>query len=77
MENAQIIICHCGRVIDACVEPDCYEEKQWFIKVSNAVLDGKIMDIVKAEDVLVEECICKQIKEAEEKKVDNQINMFE
>jgi hypothetical protein len=77
MATAQIIRCNCGRITDVCVVPDCYESKEWAMKVSKAVFDGKIMDIINAEDVVVEECICKSIKESEEKKADNQINMFE
>lgn len=67
-KNTQVIKCHCGEIFAACVEPYCYQEKEWIKEPSEYSKKGYKIEM-QSGGVKFGNCIC-------EKKPDIQLNLL-
>jgi hypothetical protein len=64
MRRAQVIYCTCGALFAACLEPECYTDKEWLKDLSKYVKKGCTVDMINTENVGINwgECTCKENK---------------
>jgi len=56
---AQIIVCKCGATIAACIEPECYVDKDWQKDVRKYTKKGYLIKTINKNDVQFGRCTCK------------------
>jgi hypothetical protein len=71
MNRIQVMKCHCGATFAACREPDCYTDTIWKENLSEHVLNGGEVNLVKS--FKFSDCTCK--KNTEEPT--NQLTIFD
>jgi hypothetical protein len=62
IKNMQIIKCRCGKCFAACVEPECYTDKEWVKELRKYVLAGCTVEIVPCGCPNFEDCDCNKTK---------------
>jgi sporulation-control protein spo0M len=60
----------CNKIFAACVEPECYIDKQWLNNLKEYVNRGDIVQMVENIDLQFEKCYCKDKSKME------QLNLF-
>lgn len=71
MAKAQVVICKCGSKFAACVEPNCYTQKEWLKDLRKYVQEGCTVEMIEATEFKFERCKC------EKEKIDvNQTELF-
>ena len=63
MSKAQLVKCKCGQIIAACLEPECYLDREWKKDLTNYVKRGYIIDLRETGDWQFGKCICKDEKQ--------------
>ena len=58
MEIAQTIICRCGAQVAACVEPDCYTDREWTTALREYVNSGYSVKLINTNNVKLQRCKC-------------------
>lgn len=58
--KAQVLKCKCGKVFAACIEPECYTDKEWQKKLREYVLKGATVEILETPVFTLESCVCKK-----------------
>ena len=62
----------CGKVFAACIEPECYTDKEWLRELRKYVLSGDKVEMVKSGGWKFEKCVC----QSDELKDKNQLLIF-
>lgn len=58
MKKAQCIVCKCGSTIAACLEPECYLEKDWMRDVRMYAKKGYAIEVRECGNIRMEKCTC-------------------
>lgn len=57
-KKAQIVKCRCGKVFAACMEPECYTDKDWQRDVRKYANGGCTVHLVVSDSFRFEVCKC-------------------
>jgi hypothetical protein len=55
----------CGAIFAACVEPDCYTEKDWLANLKKYVNRGDKVEMIKSGTLKFGKCECKKNNQLE------------
>jgi hypothetical protein len=56
--KTQIVKCRCGSTIAACIEPDCYIDKDWLNDLKRYIKRGCAVEMVGLKKFNLEKCRC-------------------
>ena len=80
-ERVQIVkYACCKKTFAACMEPECYTDKDWLKSLKKYVNRGDEVDLVERGDFKFEKCECKKFTAAIENSIPipaNQLSLFE
>lgn len=58
MDGVQTVRCKCGCVFAACIEPECYMDKQWMKDLRRYVKKGNTVKVVPKDEFEFGKCTC-------------------
>jgi hypothetical protein len=58
MSKIQVIKCKCGSIFAACVEEECYIDKEWTRELRKYVLKGCTVDMIDKTSFEFQKCTC-------------------